>query len=366
MKFLSWSLIATTLLFTSCSSDNDTTPELIKNYSTLIVNQGNYSERNGSLSVYQENTNSVVNLAFVKGNDNRPLASLVESFVHNGRVGLIICNNPSKIEVVDMNDLRTITAPLQSNEVANPRYGVISGSYAYVTCWGNDTEKIGEYPNGWGDILSYAHSYILKINLSTQAIEKTISCKADAEGIAAYNGKLFVAVAEGVRVFDLATDTEIAMVKHTTLSGDAKQLVVDKNSKLWYSVSSTRDDVTKGLVRVNTSTYTVEQEVGIENIEASIAITKSKDKIVYIKTSYYPTQKSELYTIDVTTMAQNTTPVYSGTGLIGVAVNPESGNIYTAELHDYTTNSTMKVFKEDGTLVYEQRVGVAASYFVFL
>ncbi len=365
-KLLTWAFVAAAVFVTSCTKDDVPTPDAIKNYSGLIVNQGNYTEKNGSLSLYNEVDNSVKNMAYESANKKQALAALVESFVHNGKTGLVICNSPDKIEVVGMDSLQWL-ATIKGTDVVVPRYGVISGSYAYVTCWGN-AEVVGQYPGGY-DIYAYPNSYLLKIDMNSKSIVKKIACGGDAEGIALYNGKLYVAVTDGIKVFNTSTDAEEAYVKHTTFFGSAKHIAIDKNGMLWYSVAS--EGFGEGLAVMNTATNTMEKEMSIQNIDGmscQIAVTKNKSKVLYftneIDASWTPL-KSEIYAIDVDTKTVATTPIYSGKQLNGVAVNPVTGNIYTAEIWNYSTNSTLTVLREDGTLLNSKAVGVAASRFIF-
>ena len=356
-------LVVFALLFCACEKSDDTpTPQALKDYRALIVNQGNFSESNGSLCLYNEADNNILRLAYEKANNGQSLAALVESFVQNQSIGLAICNSPDKIVVVGMDSLQYLST-ISGNDVVTPRYGAIIGSYAYITCWGAP-EVIGQWPGGY-DMLGYPNSYLLKVDLNSKSIVKKISCGGDAEGIIAHNNKLYVAVTDGVKAFDPTTDSQIAHFKHTSFYGTAKHLVADKNGKIWYSVAG------EGLGVVNTTSNTVESEVAIPTLDgmsAHIAISRNKDKVLYFSSetdaSYNPI-KSEIYAVDVTTKTPSTTPIYSGKQLNGIGVSPKTGNIYTAEIWNYGTNSTLKVITESGTLVHEATAGVAASRFVF-
>ena len=362
IKLLSWAFIAFTLLATSCSKDDsEPVPQLMKDFTAVIVNQGNWSERNGSISLYNENSNEVRNLAFSQANSNRPLSALVQSFVRNREVGLVICNNPSKIEVVSTENFEALRAPLEGTNVENPRYGVVIGSYAYITCWGSSTAVIGQYPGTTYDIYSYDQSYLIKVDLNTLEIVKTIPCGSDAEGIVASNNRLFVANTKGVRVINIATEQEEAYIQHASLGSFAKQLAVDTNGKVWYSVAGA------GLGVIDPLNLTLESEIAMPNIEGSIATSLYKDKLYIIlsTTENYLPVKAEIVAVDVNTKMASLTPLYSGKQLVGIKASPRSGYIYTAEIWNYSTNSTMKVINEAGNVVQEQVMGVATSEFAF-
>jgi hypothetical protein len=111
--------------------------------------------------------------------------------VHGDEVWMVI-NNSGIVEVVSAKDeieIATVTVP-------TPRNIAFDNKYAYVTSWA------GAYANYGADysITDYSNpkGQVYRINLSTKKVEGSVEVGYQPEGIAAYNGKLYVANSGGI------------------------------------------------------------------------------------------------------------------------------------------------------------------------
>ena len=93
-------LLLSVALF-SCSKDDDESEKngqsvdaLTYEYDALIINQGNYSESNGSVSLWKNN--QVVNQVYENANGGEKLASIIESAVDCGTHGLCCATMQTK------------------------------------------------------------------------------------------------------------------------------------------------------------------------------------------------------------------------------------------------------------------------------
>ena len=348
-------LSAFVFVFVSCSDDNDD-PEYFGDYTSIVVNQGNLSEKNGSISYYRESDNAIANGVFKKAN-GREFASIIESATVSGTTAFIICNEPSKIEIIDVNTAKTLSAPIEADGLATPRYAVISGDYIYVSCWG---EKQPDY--------TFVNPCVLKIKISSKEIIKKIDYAADSypEGLLLMGNKLYVAINGGVDVYDTTTDTKINTISFTSLSGKACQFAIDKNGMIWCSVENydmTNDK--KGIVVLSPQDLTVVNEIAGYNVSGQISINKAKDKVIFYSIVYGDKNKSSVYTIDIETKTVTEEPLFEGEYFYGINVNPKTGIFYTAEVFGFTGNSMLKTFNEQGALVKQAEAGVGACRFVF-
>lgn len=355
-KVLNLFLLATLIVaFISCSNNDSPQPsDDYSDYSCIIVNQGNYSEKNGSISYYRERDNTIVNGAFKRAN-GRNLAALVESATIGNNVALLMCNAPDKIEIIDVRTAKVLSAPIQGSDVVNPRYAVINGNYAYVTCW--NLPKEGDWNEEWQAYeYIYPDSYILKIDLTTKSILKKIDCGDECEGITVINNKLFVAVSGGVDVFSTETDAKVSTIKYKTFTGKSKHLAIDNTNKLWVSV------VENGFIVVDLANLTVNDEVDFPTV-GYFCMNKAKDKVVSLSEVGY--KSKSIYTIDVSNRKVSEKPIFEGDDFYGVGVNPQTDVLYTAEIYGFTANSTLKIFNSKGSLLNQTSAGMAASRFMF-
>jgi hypothetical protein len=360
-NYFYWLLAISTLLFVfaSCKKDNEDKKAEYADYSCLIVNQGNFTEKNGSISYYREADNSIANKAFSAANQ-RDLAAFVESAAVYDTLALIICNTPDKIEMINVHTAKANSAPIEGADVITPRYAVINNKYAYVSCWGLPVQ------DGWWDEehlyprYIYPDSYILKIDIKTKSIIKKIPCGNEAEGLLLYNNKLYAAVDGGIEIYNTDNDSKIKTVNNQSLYGQARHMVIDKNAKIWYSVESA------GFALLDPVSETIEYEYSNYSIGASFCVNKQKDKLVFYAITWGQPNVSEVYTLNVDSKTVSGNAIFNGEYFNGIAANPFTGMLYTAEMHGFTTNSTLKIFTEQGaTTNNEVRAGIAASRFVF-
>lgn len=102
----------------SCTKDyEDYGPKLVDDNieipvesSVIVLNEGNFMFGNGSISLLDENTETVGNEVF-KSVNGFPLGDVPQSMIIHDTLGYIVVNNSSKIEVVDgqFKSKRTIT-----------------------------------------------------------------------------------------------------------------------------------------------------------------------------------------------------------------------------------------------------------------
>ncbi|MDR1055678.1 MAG: hypothetical protein LBL90_07635 [Prevotellaceae bacterium] len=354
-------LIVSLFAFASCSDDDPipNPPEPEKppyyDYTCIVVNQGNYTEANGTIAYYRESDNKVVVNAFQKAND-RYLGSIVESVAVHDTIALVMCNNSDKIEIIDVRSAKIYVDPIKGDDVVTPRYAVMNDKYAYVSCW-------GKYEN-----YTYPNSYLLKIDLNTKEIVKKIKCGDEAEGVLLVGNKLYVAVSGGIEVYDTSSDTKTGSINNKTMYGSAKQMRIDKNNKMWYSVINYIESP-QGIIVADLSTLTVEKEILVEGFMGShFCLNKDKTKVYfysYTNDENWAQETSSVYTIEVTTKTISENPVFEGEYFYGLDVNPQSGLFYTAEVYGFTANSKVMLFNESGTVSKEFTAGVGACRFVF-
>ncbi|RYF68241.1 MAG: DUF5074 domain-containing protein [Cytophagaceae bacterium] len=269
-RLLSASAVAFTLasVLTACNSNTDPTPTGPYRNGTFVLNEGNFTDNNGTLSWMPRSGNAVENNVFQVRNQ-RPLTGLVAGYVEAGNRGVILVDNSAagldKVEIVTSDSLRSVKT-FASPDIENPRKAVrISDTKVYVTCWGST----GTYPNFYVN-----PGYVAVIDLTTNSITKKIALQKGANGITVVGSEAFVTGAAGEKLVQVINTSTDAIVGSLSVTSDISALVADADNKLWGFVG-------KNVVRINPTTRSIEATipVGAANSQRSPGnLTASADR----------------------------------------------------------------------------------------
>ena len=344
-------LLAGICFLSACNLQTDPVEYTYDNV-TLVVNQGNFSEGNGSLAYYHENEQEIENNVFPSGYSLGAIIQSVALSASNGNV-FVICNNPGKVDVFDAVTKRVTKTDLFKDDVSDPRYMAMDDDYLYITNWGPSQDAGG----GW---LTYPNSYVLRVSRYSGEVVDQIPCGSDAEGIISTSSKLYVATGEGVIVINKSSKTMVDTIIAPTFTGGAKHLVVDKRNQLWASYPS------GGLLKVDLSTGSGEEIAIPVDWMGQIAINVDADKIYTYKTTFdasYVAQEAKVYELDLATKTHK--EFATGHYFYSIGVSPATGNVYTAEANNFTSNSELLVYDASGTLLGRHLTGIGTCDFKF-
>jgi hypothetical protein len=142
IKILFISLL--TIVFSSCNDDDPCGDDVdclgisSSPQDFIVVNEGNFGQANGTLSLINRETKSVRN--DVVGNTNNGIATgdVVQSVYHDWVAGLIyvISNNESRILI--LNDSSFQQVGVIESDISLPRYMLIIDDKIYITNWNSD------------------------------------------------------------------------------------------------------------------------------------------------------------------------------------------------------------------------------------
>jgi len=347
-------LLASTLLFTFISCKRDDIPEPQAHHGVIVINQGNMSQQNGSISYYDEETGDLKNLAYEAANNGISLGSIVlTGWVDENNIAWLLCAYPDKIVRIDAATAKRSASDITQG-LANPRNILVHGGYVYVTNSGTDYIE-----DGW--FWEYTHSYVAVYNQSTGAHIKNIPAGSDAEGMCVVNNQLFVAVKEGVKVIDPASGTIKNTIRSNSFWGAAKHLVVDYQNRVWASYPG------EGVMEMNSSFTAESRTINVPlDYEGYITVNGERDQILTFATEYddnWQSVGSNLFAVDIRNGTYKS--VLKGTQFYSVGANPFTGTIYASEVNGFVTNSTLMVLKPDGTVIGEKTVGVGTARYLF-
>jgi DNA-binding beta-propeller fold protein YncE len=346
-------LLAGILFLSACNLQSDPVEYTYDNV-MMVVNQGNFSEGNGTLAYYHEDEQMIENnvLSAANGYDLGAIIQSVAISPSNGNV-FVICNNPDKVEVFDAITKRVLSVDLFKSDLSDPRYLAMDNDYLYITNWGPAQDAGG----GWK---TCPNSYVLRVSRYTGKVVDQIPCGSDAEDIISIGNKLYVATGEGVVVIDKSYKAMVDTIVAPTFTGGAKHLVIDKHEHLWASYPD------NGLLNVNLSTGAKEEITIPVDWMGQIAINVETDKIYTYKTTFdasYTAQEAHIYELDIATK----TPKVFATGnyFYSVGVSPATGNVYTAEANNFSSNSDLLVYDASGALLKSGLTGIGTCDFEF-
>jgi hypothetical protein len=336
IKILTAAIVAI-VFFAGCLGD-PVTPEAQATYIAVIVNNGN--NQNGSVNYYNEETDKISTEPFeYKLDATYRSIQLVDDRL------CLVTNDPDAIVHFDVLG-RIIGAPRTYN-IETPRFLTATANYLFVSNWGAESGA-GNYPN----------SFVSIFDKFDNSLVKKLDCGAKAEGIVAHKDRLFVATAAGVEVFNTQTSdfAREPTITASSLTGGAKQLLVDSLGNVWASYSG------GGLLCIDPTSRTIVRELPNVPVDAetgAIAISKNGKKII----SYVNSSPATVVVTDLAT--GNPTELIEGNYTItALGVSPFTDNIYIANTPS-SGESTLLVFDERGTKKSEKQTGVHTGHITF-
>ena len=339
-------VLASSILFVSCSDDNDDniiiepeTPLGDYDNGVLIVNEGNGSA--GTISFISNDFTTVGQDIYGAVNSGDGIGGYVQSIFFDENKAFIISNGSNKITVVNRYTFELIGKIETGFNI--PRYGVVENGKAYVT-------NLADF----GDLTD---DFISVINLSTLQVENTIAVNAIAEHIEGENGKLYVAngsYGDGntVTVIDAATGS----IESTIDVGISPNSMEEEGGFLYVLCGNFADN--SKLVKINLSTNQIVSETTMEGLLNAQNLNIDDNKI-------YFTVNSDVYAENLGATTISSTPLFtsSATTLYGFGV--EDGKIFVGDAKDYASDGEVFIYTTAGTLQKQFNVGLIPNGFYF-
>ncbi|MCF0072380.1 hypothetical protein LZD49_18000 [Dyadobacter sp. CY261] len=343
------------VLVWSCNqSDPDPKGDYVSG--VFVSNEGNFSQNNGSVSFFPRERNTADADIFAAANGTA-LQGGVQDFVAADGKGILLVDNSvagqDKVVFVDSYTFKS-EASIGAPDIENPREAVITGSKAYVSCWGTNAD------------LKYTTGYIAVIDLATKKVTKKINVADGPENLVYSNGKLFVGSTPwgaGNKLTIINTTTEEAGSPIAT-QGAANPVGLDANGKLWVNANDK-------VLRINTETNATETTLAIatEGFKSPGNFTFSTDlRSIFFVLSWFDSNGRELgatykFGIGDAQIAM-TTPLIPRV-FTGLAVDPTQGLLYAGVTPSYAQAGYAIRYRTDGSVVDSIKVGVAPTGFFF-
>lgn len=350
------------ILLSSCEK-SEPVPSLPYDTGVIVINSGNFSDNNGSLSLIQRNSSTVSFDIFQKEN-LRSIAGGISGYEEVAGKGIILVDNstPGKdlIEIVNARTFKSV-ATIPSLEIENPRNVTkVSDSKAYITAW----DATGDFSNFYKNL-----GYVAVLDLNTNKISKKIAVQNGAETILMIGNEVFVGCTGSgktvLTVIDALTDTkklDIEIGRNPNLIG------LDANNKLWVFAAGE-------LVKINPSNKIVETRIKITSLikskSPSSFVLSADKKTIYFTNSFYDAadnfkQKGETYSfsINAATIAADK-PFINRLFGGGLAIDSQSGYLYAGLIPSLKQAGFVFRYTSNGVLIDSVKAEIGPSKFYF-
>ena len=313
----------------------------------FVGNQGNFSDANGTVTVYEPPTGAVTQDAVPD------LGTLVQSITLDGDRGYVMSNTAGAVDVFD---LATHDRIAQITGVAHPRYmAVVAPGKAYVSNLFSGTVTV--------------------LDLDAHAVVGTIAVGFNPEDVAVRGGQAFVAnfgfgSSTTVSVIDVATD-QVVETMDVGCHGP-RFLDVDADGDLWVVCAGEvqyNADFTQ-IVNVVPGEVVVYDADGAEVARHALARTTGSGAPgteVFGQDVYYDPLTEEVFVLageevlvfDAATNAQTgAVPIPGETQSGGIAYDGIFDRLYVARVTGFTTAGFVSILDRNGTEVARFEAGV--------
>lgn len=312
----------------------------------FIINEGNFGWGNGSVSFFDFTESKVYNHLFQKAND-RVLGDVPQSMFIMDNLGFIVVNNSGKIEVVNMENFRSVNT---ITGLTSPRYFLpVSESIAYVS-----------------DL--YGGS-ITQVRLDDYTISNTIETGISTEQMIKIDNELFVANWSGGNKILVIDPIPGEIIDSIEVIIEPNSMVLDMNHKLWVLCSGGYlNEEMPGIIRIDPVTREKEEIFRFSVLESSpshLCINGSGDTLYYLNNASLPARQG-IFQMPVTDMEIPSEPIVLTDKLFySIGIDPESGIIYAADAIDYQQNGKVFRYLPEGALKDSFDVGIIPGSFVF-
>lgn len=352
-------LAAISVILFGCNKKNGSynTDEVEIKNKVVILNQGNYTEQNSSIYVYDENTKTMTPNAYANANNGTKLgATLMSGTYSSSGVGYFLCSNPDKIAIVDIITMKSITSPVTEG-LSNSREIMGADGYLYVTNAGK------EYNINADGSYEYTNSYVSIYSASSLIHMDNVEIGSDAQGMAWLENRLFVGTKDGIAILvRQGNSLKLESVyKDEEYTGAVKYLCV-ANEKIYASVPG------YGVFEYDPYDGRTRERYELP-LDSNGYICMGPDNKIYTCATIYNTtdwsvESSSVYQLDIN--SGDIKKIASGEYLYSVGVSHYSKNIFTSEANGFTTNSTIHILDQEQGEVGSATAGVGAFRYLFV
>jgi YVTN family beta-propeller protein len=328
-KKLAFLFLSMTLMLTSCSNDDDTTPsEPLGDYENgiLIAHEGNFGQGNASVSFVSYDLTTVENTIFNAVNSS-PLGDTAQSIAFNDGLAYIVLNVSNTIEIVNKYTFESVGTI--SSGLNNPRHIAFLNGKGYVTNWGDGSVSTDDY--------------LAIIDVTSNTLDaQTIAVGEGPEEIVADGNRLYVAHQGGFSQNNIISVVDAAsnMVVSTITVGDVpNSLQLDASGNLWVlsggKPSWTGDETGGQLSKISTSNNSV--------TAIDFGVSEHPNYLTLDNGTLYYYMAGNVYKMDSSAEDLPISEEISGVNFYGMTVR--NSMLYGVDAGDFASNGTLNVYE---------------------
>lgn len=320
----------------------------------FVLNEGNFTYDNASLTYYDIHTKEVINEAFFKTNA-LPLGDVAQSMIIKDSLGFIVINNSGKVVIININTFKVVG---KITGLTSPRYiHFVNDSKGYIT-----------------DLYAKA---ITIFNPQTFAITGNISVNNNDPSLYQHPTEQLVQVGKYVFTncwsFDnkvLVIDSENdQVVDSIEVAKQPNSMVLDKDQNLWVLCDGGMEGSPYGkevatLLRINTASRKIEQRIpfSLSDSPGSLTINGSGDTLYFINQNVYRMPISGSAPQKIITSPYNSN---EPGGFYSIGIDPNSSEIYVADAVDYIQAGYVYRFSSIAEPIDTFKTGIIPGAFCF-
>ncbi len=332
-------------------------PENILQYNfsskgVFVINEGNYTNGNASLSFIDLEADSIVNDVFFKVN-KLPLGDVAQSGVILDSLLFLVVNNSGKIWVIDRYTGKYLS---YIDGLPSPRYLFIKSNKGYVS----------DLYSPYIDIIDVRH--FCKIG--------KIYVGRSTEKLLFYSGCLYAcnwSYGNKIYKIDIATASVCDSIE---VAYQPNSMVIDKNGFLWVlsdggNMSDTSENELPALTKIDIEHFSIDTVFYFASRRYSpfrLTIDKQGEYLYWIKGSWQTQNDviSGIYKMSIYSHKLPNSPFIASQGKLfyGLAISPD-GEIFVSDAKDYMQNGTIYRYNVNGKLISSYQAGIIPGHFVF-
>ena len=346
-------VVAFAMVFISCKKEESSKPsEFSVGKGVFVLNEGNFTYANASLSFYDFEKNEASNNLFFRVND-APVGDVGQSLTKIGNDLYIVVNNSKYIYKVDAT---TIKYKAKIEGFTSPRYMLpVDDNKAYVS----DLSAAGM----WVVDLNTSHiSGFIETGSATEAMVK-VGNEVFASNWSNYY--LSNASNKTIQIIDCVNDT---LVDEIEVAQEPNSMVVDKNNHIWVSCSGSYNEIMDpALICIDPQTRNIIKRfdfIPYVDYPSGLAIDATGENI-YFMTGGYGTLNIYKMSVDANELPETPFIASEGRLFYNLKVDPQSGELYVTDAQNYVQNGDLLRYSADGTLLGAYELGIIPSYMLF-
>lgn len=347
------------LILSSCENqDPEPVPSSAFDHGVFILNEGNFSDSDGSLSFINLDSLTIINNLFEKVN-KRPFAGLLQSMRFYDQQGYLI-DQLGRLEVIREKDL--VSVHTLSNAFELPRFFAAYGNTGYITDWGPYDEN---FANNESSIKVY--------DLSRMSLEKEIATASRPEDIMVLKNKIYVANS-ATSLVSIYNPMDNSLIKELEVSLGPTRFVMDKMENLW--VICTGAYISAGaLIGIDTDNDQLIYSLDLVDSPPNgrISINGAGDEVFFMSEEWNPDYSTEnaIYSVHLIyngmepLVVESPETLVSGKNWYGLGIDPVNDILYVADAAGFLSNGSVYRYNLNGDLIDKYFVGRGPRDFVF-